>query len=40
MFDVKEDLLEFISKAKVGSSSLVEMLEWEGFIKESIDDDE
>ena len=40
VFDVKEDLLEFISKAKVGSSSLVEMLEWEGFIKESIDDDD
>ena len=40
VFDDKDDLIEFISKPRFGRSSLVEMLEWEGFIEESVDDDE
>ena len=40
VFDVKDDLIEFISKPNFGRYSLVEMLEREGFIEESVDDDE
>jgi hypothetical protein len=40
VFDDKDELIEFISKPRFGRSSLVKMLEREGFIEESVDDDD
>ena len=40
VFDDKDDLIEFISKPRFGRYSLVKMLEREGFIEESVDDDD
>ena len=39
VFYDKDDLIEFISKPRFGLYSLVKMLEREGFIEESVDDE-
>jgi hypothetical protein len=38
VFDDKDDLIEFISKPRIGRYSIIKMLEREGFIEESVDE--
>jgi hypothetical protein len=38
VFDDKNDLIEFISKPRIGRFSIIKMLEREGFIEESVDE--